>query len=108
LLQIAPSAQESVLAFVLFAAFTLWLSTSPTFAADAAEYTVETFIRGLDTPWAIDFAPDGRVFLSERPGRIRVVERGKLRPEPWMIINVTASGESGLLGQGALYSDKQS
>jgi glucose/arabinose dehydrogenase len=52
----------------------------------------------LNTPWAIDFAPDGRVFISERQGRIRIIERGQLRSEPWMTIDVAASGESGLMG----------
>ena len=67
-------------------------------AASAAEFHLETFLRGLNTPWAIDFAPDGRIFLSERPGRIRVVERGQLRAEPWLALEVAASGEAGLMG----------
>jgi glucose/arabinose dehydrogenase len=83
-------------AFLVLAS--IWISTSDPFAATPTEYAVETFARGLDTPWAIDFAPDGRIFISERPGRIRIVERGKLRPEPWMVIEVAAAGEAGLLG----------
>jgi len=72
-------------------------SRAPT-AATAAEFHVETFLRGLNTPWAIDFAPDGRIFLTERPGRIRVVERGQLRAEPWLTLDVAANGEAGLMG----------
>ncbi len=64
----------------------------------AAEPNVQTFARGLQTPWAIAFAPDGRVFLSERPGRIRVIEKDALAPEPWMRLEVIETGESGLLG----------
>ena len=67
-------------------------------SALAADFSVETFVRGLNTPWAIDFAPDGRIFLTERPGRIRVVERGQLRAEPWLTIEVASSGEAGLMG----------
>jgi len=59
---------------------------------------IETFVRGLDTPWALDFASDGRIFISERPGRIRIVEQGQLRSEPWMTLEVAAVGEAGLLG----------
>ena len=66
--------------------------------AAAAEFHVETLLRGLNTPWAIDFAPDGRIFLTERSGRIRVVERGQLRAEPWLALEVAASGEAGLMG----------
>jgi glucose/arabinose dehydrogenase len=67
-------------------------------AATSSEFHVETFLRGLNTPWAIDFAPDGRIFLTERPGRIRIVERGQLRAEPWLALEVAASGEAGLMG----------
>ena len=49
--------------------------------AATPEFTIETLVRGLDTPWSIDFAPDGRIFISERDGRIRVVERNQLQPE---------------------------
>ncbi|HEY3081292.1 MAG TPA: PQQ-dependent sugar dehydrogenase [Chloroflexota bacterium] len=61
---------------------------------------VETVLRGLDTPWAIAFAPDGRWFVTERPGRIRVVENGQLLPEPWMTFDVweRENSEAGLLG----------
>ena len=55
-------------------------------------------VGGLDTAWAIDFAPDGRIFLTERPGRIRVVGGGRLLPEPWMTLEVAAVGEAGLMG----------
>jgi len=56
------------------------------------------FVSGLDTPWAIAFAPDGRIFLTERPGRIRVVQDGKLDPAPWLTLDVAEVGEGGLLG----------
>lgn len=59
---------------------------------------VQVFVRGLDTPWAIDFAPDGRIFITERPGRIRIVKDGQLQAEPWMTLDVAETGEAGLLG----------
>jgi glucose/arabinose dehydrogenase len=55
-------------------------------------------VQGLDTPWAIDFAPDGRIFITERPGRIRVVKDGQLFAEPWITLEVVEVGESGLMG----------
>ena len=67
-------------------------------AAPASDFSIDILIKGLDTPWAIDFAPDGRIFITERRGRIRVLERGHLRPDPWMTLDVAASGEAGLLG----------
>ena len=44
-------------------------------AGTPPDLKIEVLVRGLDTPWAIDFAPDGRIFITERPGRIRIVER---------------------------------
>lgn len=73
-------------------------STPDQLAGTPPGLSVETFVRGLDTPWAIDFAPDGRIFVTERPGRIRIIERGQLRSEPWMTFEVAAVSEAGLLG----------
>lgn len=58
------------------------------------------FVTGLETPWAMDFAPDGRIFVTERPGRIRVIREGILSPEPWLTTESSAAPgrESGLLG----------
>lgn len=62
-------------------------------------YTVETFVSGLVIPWEMRFLPDGRIFVTERPGRVRVVENGQLRPEPVATIpDVAHEGEGGLLG----------
>ena len=59
---------------------------------------VEVVAAGLEVPWAIAFAPDGRLFVTERPGRIRVIENGRLRPEPVAVLPVAAIGEGGLMG----------
>ncbi|HYE66610.1 MAG TPA: PQQ-dependent sugar dehydrogenase [Pyrinomonadaceae bacterium] len=61
-------------------------------------FRVETFAGNLEVPWAIAFAPDGRVFVTERPGRVRVIENGRLRAEPLATIkDVESTGESGLM-----------
>lgn len=59
---------------------------------------IEVVAQGLQVPWAIDFAPDGRIFLTERPGRIRVIRGRELQPEPWAQLPVAHEGEGGLLG----------
>src|SRR5436309_10290570 len=65
----------------------------------ATQFRIETFASGLTVPWAIVFVPDGRIFITERPGRVRVIENGKLRAEPLATIaDVEPSGESGLMG----------
>jgi glucose/arabinose dehydrogenase len=64
----------------------------------AQDVAVEVVATNLATIWAIDFAPDGRIFLTERAGRIRTIRDGQLDPEPWMTLEVAETGESGLLG----------
>ena len=60
------------------------------------EYTIEVLVQNLDTPWAIDFMPDGTMIFTERPGRVNLFD-GK---ESKVIANidVTEISESGLLG----------
>ena len=44
-------------------------------------FRIEVVARGLETPWGLAFLPDGRLLVTERPGRLRVVANGKLRPD---------------------------
>ncbi len=68
-------------------------------SAETTKFTVEVVAENLEVPWTIRFAPDGRMFFTERPGRVRVVEDGKLRQEPFFVVkDVEPSGENGLMG----------
>lgn len=62
-------------------------------------FAVETVASGLDQPIALAFAPDGRVFVAERTrGTVRVVANGELLLDPILEVDVSNSGERGLLG----------
>ena len=53
----------------------------------------------LEVPWGLAFAPDGRLFVTERPGRVRIVENGRLLSTPALTLDdVYAVGEAGALG----------
>lgn len=55
--------------------------------------------RGLDTPWGLVFMPDGRMLVTERPGRLRLIERdGQVRPAITGVPAVAAIRQGGLLG----------
>jgi aldose sugar dehydrogenase len=59
---------------------------------------VETVIRGLEHPWALAFLPDGRLLVTERPGRLRLVGREGRLSEPLAgVPRVFAHGQGGLL-----------
>jgi quinoprotein glucose dehydrogenase len=54
---------------------------------------------GLVIPWDIAFLPGGGALVTERPGRVRLIEPGgRLRPEPVARLDVASQGEGGLLG----------
>jgi glucose/arabinose dehydrogenase len=65
---------------------------------DPDEVEVRILASNLEVPWALDFAPDGRLFVTERSGRIRVITDGALDPEPWATLDVDQVNEGGLLG----------
>jgi glucose/arabinose dehydrogenase len=59
---------------------------------------VETVASGLEVPWELAFVGERAILVTERPGRVRVVEDGRLREKPVATIDVRAEGEGGLLG----------
>ena len=53
---------------------------------------------GLEHPWSMAFLPDGRVLVTERPGRLRLIVNGRLQAEPVSgVPKVVARGQGGLL-----------
>jgi glucose/arabinose dehydrogenase len=60
---------------------------------------VESFVAGgLQRPTAMAFAPDGRLFIAQQGGQLRVVSNGVLLAAPFVSLTVNSSGERGLLG----------
>ena len=53
---------------------------------------------GLRRPTAMAMAPDGRIFVAEQQGALRVVKDGTLLPSPFVTLAVSSSGERGLIG----------
>jgi glucose/arabinose dehydrogenase len=73
-------------------------AASQTFRTETGNVTVETIAGGLANPWGLAFLPDGRMLVTERPGRLRLVTRdGKLSPPLAGVPRVFASGQGGLL-----------
>ena len=69
-----------------------------TSAQSVTSFKIEKVAGGLEVPWSIVWAPDGRMIFTERPGRVRVIEKGTLLPKPLFVVSdVEKSGESGLM-----------
>lgn len=62
------------------------------------QFRIVEITRGLEHPWGMAFLPDGSVLITERPGRLRLVEHSQLIPQPVSgLPDIIAQGQSGLL-----------
>jgi glucose/arabinose dehydrogenase len=66
-------------------------------SSEKTKFKVETMAAGLENPWAITFLPDGRKLITERPGKLRLLDKdGKLSEVPG-VPEVAAVGQGGFL-----------
>lgn len=88
------------LLIVFLVALFLAAAPNPTRATTLLPDFVETtFVgSGLSRPTAMAFAPDGRLFVTEQAGALRVIKEGALLPDPAITLDVIDNGERGLLG----------
>ena len=71
---------------------------SPRPAATAGVIRVETVAEGLVNPWGLEILPDGRFLVTERPGRLRIVERNGTLSSPIAgLPEIAVRGQGGLL-----------
>ena len=68
----------ATLAFVLLPA----LAAAQEIRSEEHTFRVVKLVQGLEHPWSVAFLPDGRMLITERPGRLRVVSGGRLEPQP--------------------------
>lgn len=62
------------------------------------DFTETQLARGIVRPTAMALAPDGRIFVCEQTGALRVIKDGQLLPQPFVTVPVFTEGERGLLG----------
>lgn len=96
-----PRTALSLSAAIMIAAMPLATGArgeSTSFTSSAGPLHVETVAHGLAHPWALAFLPDGRMLVTERPGRMRIVSReGRLSAPLAGVPKPYASGQAGLL-----------
>jgi len=83
--------------FIAAALFAAAGAAAQTHRSDAHAFRIVKLVEGLDHPWSLAFLPDGRMLVTERPGRLRVIADGKLEPKPIDgLPEVTQYGQGGL------------
>src|SRR5678816_1485016 len=75
-------------------------SDGPVFTTqDGVRFRVEVVVASLEIPWSFVFAPDGRLFVTERPGRVQIIDITRQTSQVALTLDdVFAEGEAGLLG----------
>jgi glucose/arabinose dehydrogenase len=82
-----------------------WIFATVTNGATLPAGFSETRIAaGITSPTSMAVARDGRIFVTEQAGRLRVIKNGVLLPDPFVTLSVHSLGERGLLGV-ALHPD---
>ncbi len=61
-------------------------------------FTHTTYATGLNRVTSMAFAPDGRLFVTEQSGAVRVIRKGTVNATPFVTLNVDHAGERGLNG----------
>jgi glucose/arabinose dehydrogenase len=74
------------------------VDTGKTLTTERYVIRVETVVKGLESPWAMAFLPDGRMLVTEKAGRLRIVQDMKLDPR-----SVEGVPEVVRMGQGGLF-----
>jgi quinoprotein glucose dehydrogenase len=62
------------------------------------DLAVENWVTRLEVPWSLVFLKGGRALVSERQGRIRMIQDGRLAERPYATLDVAHEGEGGLMG----------
>ncbi|HYE65831.1 MAG TPA: PQQ-dependent sugar dehydrogenase [Pyrinomonadaceae bacterium] len=72
-----------------------WSASAATLPSGFTEVQVAS---GLSNPTAMALAPDGRLFVCQQEGQLRVIKNGALLSTPFLTVTVSSTGERGLLG----------
>ncbi|HEX8136911.1 MAG TPA: PQQ-dependent sugar dehydrogenase, partial [Pyrinomonadaceae bacterium] len=88
---------HTALRALLWIALIALLHTAAHGATLPAGFT-ETQVSGLSRPTAMALAPDGRIFVCEQDGRLRVIKNGVLLATPFLTVTVDTNEERGLVG----------
>ena len=82
---------------ISFLFFNLSVNAEETYSSEKHSFTIETVVEGLEYPWAMEFLPDGRMLVTEKPGRLRIIENGKLSVPIKGVPKVKYKGQGGFL-----------
>ena len=84
--------------FLSFIAFFLINTTTSKAQSLPSGFSQVMVANGISNPTVMAFAPDGRIFVAQQSGQLRIIKNGTLLQQPFISLSVSSSGERGLLG----------
>src|SRR5687767_2851447 len=90
--------KSRLLQFLIASIIAITSATGATAATVPQGFTDAVVASGLNNPTAMALAPDGRIFVCQQGGALRVIKNGALLATPFLTVTVDSSGERGLLG----------
>ena len=87
-----------LLQFAFISLLVVNIAAAASAATVPSGFTDAVVAGGLNTPTAMAIAPDGRIFVCQQGGALRLIKNGALLPTPFLTVTVDSSGERGLLG----------
>ena len=88
--------KKIVILTVLFSLFTFVIADE-IYNSENHSFSIETVVDGLEYPWSMEFTSDGKIFITERPGRLRIFENGELSAPVKGLPKIKSEGQGGLL-----------
>src|SRR5688572_11661979 len=97
---VRPKTQSSINSLILIFTITgLFISSTYSNAQTYPTGFQQVLVaNGISNPTVMEFAPDGRLFVAQQTGALRIIENGVLLATPAITLSVNSSGERGLLG----------
>jgi glucose/arabinose dehydrogenase len=96
--QLTRAPQLIFFTFMFSVSSSLVYGADRTFSSDRADFRLETVAEGLEHPWSLAFLPDGSQLVTERSGRLRLIENGELQSDPVSgVPDLVVAGQGGLL-----------
>ena len=89
--------KKIIVSLILVLCFISPINANEIYSSERHSFTIEAVVKGLENPWSIDFLPDGQILITERPGRLRLIDNGKLSEPIKGLPKIKAKGQGGLL-----------
>ena len=88
--------KKAIILIILFS-ISEFVIAGKIFTSDKHSFTIETVVDGLKNPWSVEFLPNNRILITERPGYLRIFEDGKLLEPVKGLPDIKAKRQGGLL-----------